>query len=156
MLLPFGSGENRGGQSSWVLTPWKCVISSRILHGLVSLTFFRLQSILLLCITELFVKCIRTKAAGFCWGWSESLASIPGDTPLPPLVCKGAAARPTVLQSARTRLILGSLIPCPFIFPAPPFWDECQHHTPISQMSAWGLPRDGARPSFLIPNLWLF
>ena len=40
MLLPFGSGENRGGQSSWVLTPWKCVISSRILHGLVSLTFF--------------------------------------------------------------------------------------------------------------------
>lgn len=96
ILLPFGSRENWGGQSSWVLTPWKCVISSRIPHGLVSLALFRLQSILLLCITELFVKCIETKAAGSCWGWSESLASILRDRPLPPLVCKGAAARSTV------------------------------------------------------------
>lgn len=55
-----------------------------------------LQSIFLLCVTELFVKCVRTWAAGSCWGWSESTASIPRNTPPPPLVCKGAAARAAV------------------------------------------------------------
>lgn len=61
--LPFGSEGNCvcGWGSDWVLTPRKSVISSRH-SSWFSEPGSRPQSILLLCVTELFVKCIGTKA----------------------------------------------------------------------------------------------
>ena len=61
--------------------------------------FFASNQFSFCALLNFFVKCTGTKAAESCWSWSESLASIPGDTPLPPLVCKGAAARPTVFYN---------------------------------------------------------
>lgn len=157
MLLPFGSGENRGGQSSWVLTPWKCVISSRILHGLVSLTFFSPPINFPSVHYWTFCEMHQNKSS---WVLLELIRK-PGlhpwrHTSTSPSLQRSCCKTHSLLPSTRTRLTLRSLIPCPFNFPALPFWDECRHHTPISQMSGWDLPSDGTWSIFLIPSLWLF